>query len=72
MIRRLVWAVEKVHGVPYRRAACSRCAWVSEMPFYRGSSKGQPRNTGAIRSEFETHECSEFPGGTRRWNIRPR
>jgi hypothetical protein len=72
MERRQIWVVEKIHGVAYRRAACSRCGWVSEMPFYRGAKRGgTPGNTTAIQREFQSHDCSEFSGGSRRWRVKP-
>jgi len=75
MARRLIWTVEKVRGLPHKRAACSQCAWVSEIRGIRGliyqkqNRKGVPANATAIRFEFLNHNCEEFPGGTRRWNL---
>jgi len=74
---RMVGAVEKVRGIPQKRATCSQCGWVSEIRGIRGltyskqNRKGIPGNTGAIRLEFLNHNCGEFPGATRGWNIKP-
>ena len=76
MVRRLIWTVEKVRGVPQKRAACWQCGWISEIRGIRGltyerkSRGGIPANTGATRLEFLSHNCDEFPGGTRRWRIK--
>jgi hypothetical protein len=64
MDRRQIWIIEKIHGVAWKRAACSRCGWVSEMPGARGPKRGgTPVNTGAIaasfRVEVESGELSQ-------------
>ncbi len=63
MARRLIWAAEKVRGVPQKRATCSRCGWISEIRGIRGgliyqkqNRKGIPANTTAIRLEFLNHK----------------
>jgi len=71
MARRMVWVVEKIHGIPQKRAACSQCGWISEMRHY-GPKGERPTNTGAVRLEFLNHNCEEFPGGIRRWKAEAR
>jgi hypothetical protein len=66
MERRLIWTAEKVRGVPWKRAACSQCGWVSEMRHF-GPKGERPTNTGAIRLEFLNHKMTflvEFADGT--------
>ena len=76
MARRLIWATEKTRGAAYRRAGCSHCGWLSEVRPIRGSAyfrpEAFPANWEAIRGEFRSHDCGEFPGGTRKWNVNPR
>jgi hypothetical protein len=61
MGRKLIWAVEKIRGVPQKRASCSQCGWASEG----GSGPGM------TKEEFRAHNCDEFPAGTRKWRVKP-
>ena len=75
MSRRMLYTVEKVGGVPQKRAACSHCGWVSELRGIRGfifqrMDRGVPANREAVREEFRNHECEAFPAGTRRWRFK--
>jgi hypothetical protein len=75
MARRLIWTSEKTRGVSYKRATCSYWGWVWEIRPIRGGAyfrpEAFPANKEAVGLEFRNHDCKEFPGGVRRWRLKP-
>ena len=71
LARRLIVVVEKVHGVPQKRGGCTECGWVSELRVGRLRNAGSSPGRDSIREEFRNHDCNNFPGGTRKWNVKP-
>jgi hypothetical protein len=71
MAPRLVFVKEKIGrlGVVIKRGACSECGWVSDVRPPRLIDE-IAENESAHR-QFLNHDCDDFPGGPRKWNVRP-